>query len=721
MTHEQPQPPAPLHPASDEWYRTILEMSADGMFIINSDRRYIEVNQRGCDMLAYTREEILRRSQFDLIPPEDLASFPLFLDDLNTGQTLLRKRRMLCGDGRFLPVEINARKLTDGCFLESMREITGRKQIEMELGTLAKFPDENPNPVLRVAKEGTLLYANRASAGLLADWDCSIGQRVPDIWHHHILDVLASGLPVEEETAVGERVFTLFFAPVVEAEYVNVYGYDITVRKRVEEQLVYKAQLLANIHDAVVGTNEKLTVTYWNKAAEDMFGWTEEEALGRETAQLFKTQIPNSSRETALQQLMTLGHYEGEVSYIRREGGTIQAHARSTVLRNAGGEYSGLVTTIRDITEQKRAEEALRLSEEQFAKAFYSSPVAIVISRLEDGQLVDVNQAWCHLLGYTREQAVGHTPMDLNIIVAEAHQQTVELLINAGQIQNWETSIVTRAGEIRDILFSMELLDLHGESHILTIFTDITERKQMQRQELELTLEKERVQMLTSFVQDAAHEFKTPLTIINTTAFVMARLPEMEKRQSKADIIETQIYRITKLVDMLLLMAHVESRVLAEHSAVDISMLVETVCQQAVTHYGQHPALHIEMETGVPFTVKGDPDTLAEAFWQVMDNAFRFTPADGAITVSVKAVNEQIHLVIRDTGFGISLEDLPRIFKTFWRQDKAHTLSGFGLGLPIAQKIVDQQGGRIEVASKVGVGTTVSIILPLWQQPPDTG
>jgi PAS domain S-box-containing protein len=336
MTHEQPQPPAPLHPASDEWYRTILEMSADGMFIINSDRRYIEVNQRGCDMLAYTREEILRRSQFDLIPPEDLASFPLFLDDLNTGQTLLRKRRMLCGDGRFLPVEINARKLTDGCFLESMREITGRKQIEMELGTLAKFPDENPNPVLRVAKEGTLLYANRASAGLLADWDCSIGQRVPDIWHHHILDVLASGIRVEEETAVGERVFTLFFAPVVEAEYVNVYGYDITVRKRVEEQLVYKAQLLANIHDAVVGTNEKLTVTYWNKAAEDMFGWTEEEALGRETAQLFKTQIPNSSRETALQQLMTLGHYEGEVSYIRRDGGTIQAHARSTVLRNAG-------------------------------------------------------------------------------------------------------------------------------------------------------------------------------------------------------------------------------------------------------------------------------------------------------------------------------------------------------------------------------------------------
>jgi len=590
--------------------------------------------------------------------------------------------------------------------------VTGQKPAEMGAAELARFPEENPNPVLRAARDGTLLYANPASAGLLATWCCRVGQPLPEAWQEQVLAALAAGVTGKVETAVSQRIFSLVFVPLTQQDCVNIYGTDITGYRYAEERRAYKALLLANVHDAVVGTDDQLKVTYWNKAAEEMFGWSEQEALGQETSALFQTRTTGSSRELALEQLMALGRYDGEAIYTRKDGFDIQTHVRSTVLRDAEGKFAGLVSTIRDITARKQAEEALRLSEERFAKAFHSSPVAIIMTRNKDDRIVDVNEAWSKLLGYTREQAVGHTPAELKIIAVNYRQQVVDLGESTDRLENVEASITTYTGEIRNILFSMDLLDIRGELHTLTTFTDITERKRAQQQALELTLERERMQLLASFVQDAAHEFRTPLAVISTLAFVMARLPDEEKRRVRSDTIQAQVQRITKLVDMLLLMTRLDSGVMAEHSPVDVGNLVEVVCQKAIAQYGEEPSLHYASEPDLP-QVMGDADMLLEAFWQVLDNAYRNTPADGAVNVFVETTSEHIRLVIGDTGKGISSADLPSIFKTFWRQDKARTQPGFGLGLSIAQKIVERHEGKVEVTSEVGVGTTVTITLPI--------
>jgi len=590
--------------------------------------------------------------------------------------------------------------------------VTGQKSAEVDVTELARFPEKNPNPVLRAARDGTLLYANPASADLLTAWCCQIGQPLPAAWHEHVLAVLASGVSGSVETAVAQRIFSLVFVPLTQEDCVNIYGTDITDYRYAEERRAYKALLLANVHDAVVGTDDQLRVTYWNKAAEEMFGWSEQEALGQEAGVLFKTKIIGSSREVALDKLMTLGRHDGEAVYTRKDGFDIQAHVRSTVLRDAQGEFAGLVSTIRDITARKQAEEALRLSEERFAKAFHSSPVAIIMTRNKDDRIVDVNEAWSKLLGYTREQAVGRTPAELKIIAVNYRQQVVDLGESPDRLQNVEASITTYTGEIRTILFSMDLLDIRGESHTLTTFTDITERKRAQQQALDLTLERERMQLLASFVQDAAHEFRTPLAVISTLAFVMARLPEEEKRRIRSDTIQAQVQRITKLVDMLLLMTRLDSGVMAEQSPVDVDKLVKAVCQKAIAQYGEEPALHYASEPDLP-QVMGDADMLLEAFWQVLDNAYRNTPASGGVNVFIAAVSGHIRLVIADTGKGISSADLPSIFKTFWRQDKARTQPGFGLGLSIVQKIVERHEGKVEVTSEVDVGTTVTITLPV--------
>ncbi len=112
-----------------------------------------------------------------------------------------------------------------------------RKRAEEKIRDLARFLDESPNPVLRVAKDGTILYANTPSSSLLNAWGCQIGQRLPSSWRQLVLDVISSGVVREVEIESENRVLSLACTPVVEADYVNLYGRDITDREKAEEGL----------------------------------------------------------------------------------------------------------------------------------------------------------------------------------------------------------------------------------------------------------------------------------------------------------------------------------------------------------------------------------------------------------------------------------------------------------------------------------------------------
>ncbi|MDY7041804.1 MAG: GAF domain-containing protein, partial [Chloroflexota bacterium] len=122
-------------------------------------------------------------------------------------------------------------------FEAAQRELAERKQAEEEIKRVAKFPGENPNPVLRVAENGTLLYANEASRPLLRAWGCQVHQALPDYWREFTLNVLSSGVKEETEVEYDDLTFSFTFAPMVDAGYVNLYGLDITERKLLEEQL----------------------------------------------------------------------------------------------------------------------------------------------------------------------------------------------------------------------------------------------------------------------------------------------------------------------------------------------------------------------------------------------------------------------------------------------------------------------------------------------------
>jgi signal transduction histidine kinase len=218
--------------------------------------------------------------------------------------------------------------------------------------------------------------------------------------------------------------------------------------------------------------------------------------------------------------------------------------------------------------------------------------------------------------------------------------------------------------------------------------------------------------LLTTFIQDAAHEFRTPLTTIGSSSYLIVRSDDQAHRARKAAQIELSIQRITRLVDMLTLMASLENGdAPLPGLPVDVVKVLNDVCEGATDN------LTVAVPHDLPH-IMGNGDQLTTALAQIIDNACRFTPATGTIRLVAGTEPEHIWITVRDAGPGISAEALPHIFKTFWRQDGAHTTPGLGLGLPIARRIIEAHGGTIDVTSIDGQGTTVRVRLPLADTPP---
>jgi PAS domain S-box-containing protein len=249
-----------------------------------------------------------------------------------------------------------------------VRDITERKRAEEKIKRLAKFPSENPNPVLRVAKDGTILYANKASLPLLSSWRCQINQPLPDYWHEFILNVLSSGSSKDTEVECEGRILSLTFAPVVDADYVNLYGLDITARKRAEEELRESTERFHSLFDGVpVGlyrTTPEGQIVDVNTALVQILGYPDRESL-------LALNVPDGYMDPEeRRRWQALMEHEGavhgfEVQWRRGDGTAIWVKEDARAVRDYEGQALCYDGAVEDITERKQAEEALWKSNRQ--------------------------------------------------------------------------------------------------------------------------------------------------------------------------------------------------------------------------------------------------------------------------------------------------------------------------------------------------------------------
>jgi two-component system, OmpR family, sensor kinase len=226
---------------------------------------------------------------------------------------------------------------------------------------------------------------------------------------------------------------------------------------------------------------------------------------------------------------------------------------------------------------------------------------------------------------------------------------------------------------------------------------------------------------LRRFTADASHELKTPLTVLRADVErAMHPVTRGDERLVALEEALQETARMADLVDSLLTLARAdEGRFDLHREFVDLEPLVREVSETAVI-LGEDASLTIELPTLEPGAVLGDRTRLRQLFLNLVTNAIKYTPRGGRVEISLtRRSDEEVAFTVRDTGIGISANDLPHIFERFWRADRVRSRAsesgggGFGLGLSISQWIVQAHGGTLTVASRLGRGSLFTVTLPL--------
>ncbi len=231
-------------------------------------------------------------------------------------------------------------------------------------------------------------------------------------------------------------------------------------------------------------------------------------------------------------------------------------------------------------------------------------------------------------------------------------------------------------------------------------------------QALQLAVEHERARLLANFLRSASFDFRTPLSVLNTSIHLLERIDDPERRQEQIAVLRQQADYLTKLTEALFDIIQLESR---DDVTMRPVLLDDVARTMAITLRQMAEAKHLNVYTDLEKRagmVYADEGKLYLALRQIADNAVRYTPSGGSITLATVARYPYALIEIRDTGAGISPDDLPRIFDHFYRGGSAAAESSLGLGLTIARIVIEKHGGLIEVDSVPGRGSAFRVLLP---------
>ncbi|MGH2735050.1 MAG: PAS domain S-box protein, partial [Actinomycetota bacterium] len=498
---------------------------------------------------------------------------------------------------------------------------------------------------------------------------------------------------------------------------------DITKRKQAEERLRASEMRFRNLAhsatEAIVSADSKGTIVFWNRGAQEIFGYFEDEVLGRP----LQTLMPEAYRERHAQGLRRYLETDEssiigssvELEALRKDGAVFPVEL-SISTWEADGErfFTGI---LRDISVRKAAEDEVERFARQNQSILDSAGEGIFGLGL-DGRMKFINPAGAVMLGYAVEELIGksshrtchHTKPDGTPYPLE--ECPIYETLRSGRPTRVDNEAFWRKdGSSFPVEYVATPIVEHGElTGTVVVYRDLSERREYERM-------KELERLKDEFVSVVSHELRTPLTSIRGALGLLASglLGEVPDRgQRMLDIAVANTDRLVRLINDILDIERIESG--------EIPMHLEEVESAEVLQDVADAMAATAMEAAVDLVVNAqsarvlaDSDHLVQALTNLVANAIKFSPESGRVWLSVRTEGTDALFEVRDEGRGIPEDMLDLIFERFAQVDTSDSRQkgGTGLGLAISRSIVERHGGRIWVESEVGRGSTFSFSMPL--------
>ncbi len=736
-----------------------LFLESDDMICIAGKDGYLKkTNHSLSKTLGWSPEELLQTPYMDFIHPEDLNRVKTnILRQGNGYKSTNFTCRFLTKTGETKYLEWVATPDSRKALLYAIgRDITVQTKIELELKHVREILVQT-NKVARVGgweidlNQRTMQWTQMTAVIHEVDpeyqptiekcvdfyKDGKNRERITGL----IATAFAEGIDFEEElqiiTAKGRELWVKVIAKCElgsEGTVTRVYGTFQDIDKEKQDRMVLdkvlgqlKAIMNSSTDISIISSDRHGNITTFNKGAEIMLGYKAEEVIGLSVFKHIHDEQEMALRYQSLGLKLHEETEDGSVhshteewTYIRKDGSKITVELSITALKDDNKHITGYLGIAKDITSKKIWERQLMLSEEKH-RGFFENTQGFMCTHDLSGRFLTINPAGAELIGYTVNEILGMSIYD--VVTPQTKESVKNYLdeIESNGSFKGLLNIIHKDGSHKTWMFNnvvSELLD--GQKYVIGTATDMSSRIKMERELIKSKIVAEKnARAKDAFLANMSHEIRTPMNaIIGFTKLLMDTFLESEQNEYVKNI-NIASENLLGIINDILDVSKIESgNITLEEVPFDIPELINNV-RSVLNNKAAEKSLSLDLylNDGIPEKVLGDPTRLNQILLNLANNAIKFTER-GFVNIIADVLEETedevtIQFNIIDTGIGISHDKLKVIFDRFSQAntDTTRKYGGTGLGLSISKSLIELQGGKISVESKLGEGSNFSFQL----------
>jgi PAS domain S-box-containing protein len=487
--------------------------------------------------------------------------------------------------------------------------------------------------------------------------------------------------------------------------------------------------ILESMEGGVLAMDKDSRITFFNRSAEEITGYSKEEALGKKCCDILKSEVCEEScpLEEVLEKEKPVFSYE--ISLTNQSGDQVPVNITTAPLRDNEGNIIGAVENFRDLTQHKGLWGKLR-EERNKAQQYLNIAGVIIVAINEKGTVSLINKKGCQVLGYNEDEILGQNWFDLCVPESDREERkSVFDQVMAGEreeAEDYENTIVNKQGEERIIAWHNTTLRDDEGNIIGTLSSgeDITVRK-LTEEEL---IQSEKMASLGQLAASVVHEVNNPLAGIMVYIKLFQKKYrnqklQDEKTEEQLAKMENELDRTTRIIRNLLAFARQSE---PSMSPLDINKIIDAALPLVENQINlENIILEKNLDAELPL-VQADFDKIQQVLINILLNAIQAMPEGGELTITTSTVpavrlvdsyKNAVRIDIKDTGVGIAKENLKKLFTPFFTTKEKGV--GVGLGLSVVHGIIGKHNGRIDVDSSPGAGTTFTIYLEAMDEQKD--